>query len=171
MSKSPGANLELLLTPLPHVRDTQPLGAGTGWPGVARCVCPAGLCGLGPALALSGPCLPGWAAGSSGLERFHYWTDGGREVVPPRPCCNGLRNHLWAWRSDTEPGQGGPAGDPPWGSRRGSQTPSSGTRIALPLSSSASSPLEPQPSPAATTQGAPLTTPATSRALPGLREL
>lgn len=48
-SKSPGAGLELLPTPLPGVRDTQPLGQVRGG---QVCVCPADLCGLGPALAL-----------------------------------------------------------------------------------------------------------------------
>lgn len=74
MSKSPGANLELLLTPLPHVRDTQPLGAGTGWPGVCALLVSVALDPLWPSLD---PAFPGWAAGSSGLERYHYWTDGG----------------------------------------------------------------------------------------------
>ena len=142
-------------------------------------MCPAGLCGLGPALALSGPCLSrlgSWFLGPGTLPLLDRWwkllgvkqKGGGATPAllqrPQEPSLGLAFRH-------SEPGQGGPAGDPPWGSRRGSQTPSSGTRIALPLSSSASCPLESHPSPAATTQGSPLTAPATSRALPGLREL
>lgn len=96
---------------------------------VARCVCPAGLCGLGPALALSGPCLPrlgSWFLGPGapplwdrrwkllgmkqegggalstqlwGVVGLSVWVLPGARTTPA--LLHGLRNHLWAWRSDT----------------------------------------------------------------------
>lgn len=130
MSKFPGAGLQLLLT----------LASLVGWSGTCSNlgrvrgsqVCTGGLCDLGPALAVSGPCLsrlfrwflgPGalmfldrwwnlpdlkpWAVPQGGTLAVQLWgvvslSGLGSALVLVTPLLHGLRNHLW----DTMSGPG-----------------------------------------------------------------